>query len=483
MLKEKDAAIRRAMIVLDGIVITAAFFIAYYIRANFHSIYKFDIFNQRDIVGEGAVYFSEYLLVLIAAVPVWCCSLYRNGMYRSWRTLKCWRVLWIVFRASLAGFLIVGALFFLLKMRFVSRLFFLTFACLGLAFLWTEKIFIYSVMHAVRKQGYNYRLILIVGTGRRAAEFIRRIKSHPEWGLKILGAIDDEPGRGVESVDGVKILGSLEDIPGILHDDGVDEVVFIVPRLRLNHLQKSIQDCETEGIKVSIAVDLFDLKIAKSYQSEIDGFPLLTFKTTVPSEGDLFIKRAIDLAVSGAVIALLCPFFLILSGVIKLTSKGPVFHKQERIGLNGKRFILYKFRTMYVGAQDSLSRVDIYREIYEPQWKTKKLKLVTPVGRWLRRFSLDEFPQFFNVLWGHMSLVGPRPTLPQEVKQYETWHRRRFSMRPGLTCLWQVNGRRDVQFNEWMKMDLEYLDHWSLWLDFKILAKTLPAVLFGGGAY
>jgi len=483
MLKEKDAAIRRAMIVLDGAVIAAAFFLAYHIRANFHSIYRFNIFSRMDIVGDGGIYFSEYLLVLIVAVPVWCCSLYRNGMYRSWRILTSRHVLWIVFKASLMGFLIIGALFFLLKIWFVSRLFLLTFACLGLAFLWAEKIFIYSVMHAVRKRGYNYRLILIVGTGRRAAEFIRRIKGHPEWGLKILGAVDDEPGRGVEGVDGVEILGSLEDIPGILHDHGVDEVVFIVPRLRLNHLQKSIQDCETEGIKVSIAVDLFDLKIAKSYQSEIDGFPLLTFKTTVPSEGDLFIKRAIDMAVSGAFLVLLSPLLLVLSGVIKLTSKGPVFYKQERIGLNGKRFILYKFRTMYVGAQDNLSQVDIFKEIYEPQWRMKKLRFVTPVGRLLRRFSLDEFPQFFNVFLGHMSLVGPRPTLPQEVRQYETWHRRRFSMRPGLTCLWQVNGRREIQFNEWMKMDLEYLDHWSLWLDFKILVKTIPAVLFGGGAY
>jgi lipopolysaccharide/colanic/teichoic acid biosynthesis glycosyltransferase len=144
---------------------------------------------------------------------------------------------------------------------------------------------------------------------------------------------------------------------------------------------------------------------------------------------------------------------------------------------------MYKFRTMRVGAEQNLARVDVREEIYEPRWKQTKLQYVTSVGRLLRKFSIDELPQLFNVFWGHMSLVGPRPTLPQEVSQYEAWHRRRFSMRPGLTCLWQVKGRRDIRFNEWMQLDLEYLDSWSLWLDFKILLRTIPAVLFGGGAY
>jgi exopolysaccharide biosynthesis polyprenyl glycosylphosphotransferase len=483
MLKEKDAAIRRAMMAFDVMVISAAFFISYYVRVNFHSLYKFDIFYSKNIIGDGSAHFSEYLLVLIMAAPLWCFMLYRNGIYRSWRTRKAWHIIWIVFKASIIVFLFFGALFFLFKLTFVSRLFFITFAFLGFIFLEGEKIIIFSIMHEMRKRGYNYRLLLIVGTGRRAAEFIKRIKTHPEWGLKILGAIDDEPGRGVESVDGVKIMGGLKDIPEILHDYGVDEVVFVVPRLRLNHLEKSIYDCEIEGVKVTIAVDLFDLKIAKSYQTELEGIPLLTFKTTVPSEGDLFIKRVIDIAISGACILIFSPFLLIISILIKLTSKGPIFYRQERMGLNGRRFIMYKFRTMCVGAQAKLSQVDIYKEIYEPQWKKTKLQYMTPIGRFIRKFSLDEFPQLFNVFWGNMSLVGPRPSLPLEVKQYEAWHRRRFSMRPGMTCLWQVNGRREIKFSEWMQMDLEYLDNWSLWLDFKILIKTIPAVLFGSGAY
>ena len=258
---------------------------------------------------------------------------------------------------------------------------------------------------------------------------------------------------------------------------------FVVPRLRLNLIESAIRECEIEGIRVTIAVDLFDMKIAKSYQTDLDGVPLLTFKTTVPSERDLFVKRVLDFMISGVGIVLCSPLILVASILIKLTSKGPVFYKQTRIGLNGRRFVMYKFRTMRIGAHENLSQVDIHTEIYEPQWKKTKLQYVTPIGRLLRKFSLDEVPQLFNVFLGHMSLVGPRPTLPQEVKQYEAWHRRRFSMRPGLTCLWQVKGRREIKFEEWMEMDLEYLDNWSLWLDMQILLRTIPAVLFGHGAY
>jgi exopolysaccharide biosynthesis polyprenyl glycosylphosphotransferase len=483
MLKEKDTVVRRAMMVFDLMVISAAYLISYYLRAHFHSLYRIDIFPSSKIISGAPAHFSEYLLVLIIVAPLWCLLLHKNGMYQSWRTRKALQIIWIVSKASVMTFLIFGASFFLFKLGFMSRLFFMIFALLGFVLLTAEKIVVFSLMHRMRKRGYNYRALLIVGTGRRAAEFIKRIKGHPEWGFKIIGAIDDEPGRGVEGVDGVKIIGGLSDIPGALHKHGIDEVVFVVPRQRLNYIESSIHDCEIQGVKVRIAVDLFDLKIARSYQDELEGIPLLTFKTTVPNEWDLLMKRVIDITVSGISILIFSPFLVIIPLLIKLTSRGPVYFRQERVGLHGKRFTMCKFRTMQVGAQEKLSQVDVYEEIYEPQWKKTKLQYVTSVGRFLRKFSLDEFPQLFNVFWGHMSLVGPRPTVPEEASQYEAWHRRRFSMRPGLTCLWQVNGRREIKFDEWMQMDLEYLDNWSLWLDFKILAKTIPAILFGSGAY
>jgi len=483
MLKEKDVVVRRLMIAFDLLVITAAFLVSYLIRSKLHSLYKFDLFPSKRIIADSPERFSEYLLVLIVVAPLWCFLLHRNGIYNSWRLKKAWNILWIVFKSSLSTIFISGAVFFLFRWMFVSRIFFVIFVLFGFLFLVGEKAAVFSIMHKFRRRGYNYRQLLIVGTGRRAEEFVRRIGRHPEWGLRVVGAIEDEAGRGIEKVDGVRVIGELEQIIGILHRLPIDEVVFVVPRLRLQKVEKAIHECEIEGVKVTVAVDLFDLKIAKSYQTELDGIPLLSFKTTVPDEWQLFLKRAMDVLISGILILILSPILLAIGLFIKITSKGPVLFKQSRIGFNKRRFTLYKYRTMFVGAQENLSKVNIYKEIYEPEWKDKKLKYMTPVGKLMRKFSLDELPQLFNVFLGHMSLVGPRPTLPEEVEQYQNWHRRRFSMRPGVTCLWQVQGRRKIQLNEWMQLDLKYLDSWSLWLDIKILLKTIPAVFFGHGAY
>jgi exopolysaccharide biosynthesis polyprenyl glycosylphosphotransferase len=483
MLKEKDAVIRKMMMAVDALVISAAFFASYFARTHWHTFYKGDLFPFKDIVSDAPGKFSEYFMILIIVAPLWCFLLGRYGIYRSWRLSTTWDVIWAVFKASILTVLFAGGSFFILKFAFVSRLFYITFGVFGFLGLICEKIVLFSIMHGVRKRGYNFRQILIIGTGRRAAEFIRRIQSHPEWGLRIIGAIEDEAGRGVERVEGVRVIGDLAAIPDILHQFAVDEVVVVVPRLRLDHIGNAIRDCEIEGVKVTIAVDLFDMKIAKAAPSELDGIPLLSFKTTIPSEWQLLAKRAMDLTISGFLIIGLSPLLLIIALLIKMTSPGPVFFKQKRVGLNKRQFILYKFRTMFKAAQKDLSRVDIYEEIYGPQWKNKKMNYVTPVGIILRKFSLDELPQLFNVVLGHMSLVGPRPTVPEEVEQYQTWFRRRFSMRPGVTCLWQVSGRRDIQLNGWMQMDLEYLDHWSVWLDVKILLRTIPAVFFGHGAY
>jgi exopolysaccharide biosynthesis polyprenyl glycosylphosphotransferase len=284
-------------------------------------------------------------------------------------------------------------------------------------------------------------------------------------------------------VDGVDIIGTLEDIPKILHNEAVDEIVFVVPRSRLSHVEGALHDCETEGVVTTITVDLFDMQIARSAVSEIDGVPLLRFHTVRINEWELLAKRFIDIVISGLVIVLLGPFMTLIAFLIKLTSPGPVFFKQQRLGFHGRKFTLYKFRTMRQGAQDALPKVNDVAEMDTPEFRAKKTRWITPLGRIMRKFSLDELPQFFNVLLGQMSLIGPRPTVPDEVEKYKAWQRRRFSMKPGITCLWQVNGRNNIGFEDWMKLDLEYLDNWSLWLDIKIMVKTIPVVLFGIGAY
>jgi exopolysaccharide biosynthesis polyprenyl glycosylphosphotransferase len=482
MLKEKETVIRRSMVILDAMVISLGFFLSYLIRQHFHELYRLDLFSSVHVVSDATAPLSAYLLVLFSVVPLWCLMLYMNGMYESMRIRKLHEVLWIIIKSSFVAILASGTAVFLLKLGFVSRIFFGLFVVINLVLLSVEKITIFAAMHHFRRQGFNFRRLLIVGTGRRAAGFIDKIQSHPEWGLKVLGAIEDEPGRGTKEVRGVPIIGVSAEIPSVLHEMAIDEVVFVVPRLRLNHIENAIHDCEVEGVRATIAVDLFDLKIASAHPTELDGIPLLTFETTVAREWQLFLKRGIDLVLAGVGILFLSPLLMTASVLIKLTSKGPILFKQERVGLHGRRFILYKFRTMFQGAEEMQSQLTQFNEMNGPVFKIKEDPRMTIVGRLLRKFSIDELPQLLNVLFGQMSLIGPRPPIPEEVTKYQTWQRRRLSMRPGITCLWQVNGRNKVDFDKWMKLDLEYLDNWSLSLDLKILIKTIPAVMLGKGA-
>lgn len=483
MSKEKESVVRKAMMVFDAFTVSVAFLVAYFIRQHFHTFYNLDIIPSIQVVSGKLVSLSDYLVVLILVVLLWCSMLYFNGMYNSIRMRKLFEVVWIIAKSSFFTTIAFGAFSFLLKIEFVSRIFFAIFLVVSAISLLLEKIAVFSVIHYVRKHGYDYRRILIVGTGRRAADVISKTKSHPEWGLKILGVINDDPSRNVEKVKDVEVIGNLNNISEILHKGAVDEVIFVVPRSRLSHIDNAVYACETEGVKATIAVDLFDLRIAKSYQTALNGIPLITYKTTVADERQLLIKSIMDFVISGFGIILLSPLLLFVSVLIKLTSSGPIFFKQRRIGLNGREFVLYKFRTMYKDAEKQQKMLETLNEMDGPVFKIRKDPRITPVGRLLRKFSIDELPQLFNVFIGHMSLIGPRPPLPNEVIQYETWQRRRLSMRPGITCLWQISGRNEIDFEEWMRLDLEYLDNWSLWIDIKILVKTIPAVLFGSGAY
>jgi len=468
MLKERETVLRRFLLVVDSVIISLAFFLAFFLKG---------------MLNEPGEPLKRYVVTLLIAIPLWCLTLYANGIYLSMRTRSYLEILWAVIKSAVLTFLATGTAIYFLKHSQTSRLFFILFAGFSFGFILLEKTALFMSAHYVHRQGLNTRRILVVGTGKRAQEFVKKVDGHPEWGFEILGAIDDEPGRGVHQVGRLDVIGTLEDIPRIFHKDAVDEVVFVVPRSRLNSLQDAIHKCETEGVVVTVAVDLFDTLLAKSSVTELDGMPLLHFKTTHAREWELLVKRIFDFAASGLGILVLSPFLLVTAILIKVTSKGPVFFKQNRLGLHGRRFTLYKFRTMRIGAHDILSNVTDLNDMTTPEFRDKKTSWITPVGRFLRKFSLDELPQLFNVFVGHMSIVGPRPTVPDEVEKYKTWQRRRFSMKPGITCLWQVNGRNNIAFEDWMKLDLEYLDNWSLWLDAKILLKTVPVVLFGIGAY
>jgi len=483
MLKEKEAVVRRALIFFDAILMIMVFALTYYIRLNVRVFYKLDLIPFAHVIKDMAWPSSYYLLTLIFLVPLWCIVLYWNGMYDSMRTKSYVEVVWILIKSIFIATFVFGAIVFIFKLKFVSRLFFIFFVTGSSFVLMIEKIIVFSIMHYVRRQGYNFRRLLVVGIGPRAAKFIQKVHKHPEWGLRVEGVLDyDKKSVGL-NVENIGVRGTLVDLEGILHSTPIDEVVFIIPRSGLGYIEDALVTCETEGVKTTIAVDLFELKIARSRQTEIDGIPLLTFETTRAEEWELFIKRGVDIIASGLGLLMISPLLLFVALLIKLTSPGPVLFLQKRLGLNGRTFIMYKFRTMYTGAHQRIGEFADLNMMSGPVFKVKNDPRITLIGKYLRKFSIDELPQLYNVFIGHMSLVGPRPPLHKEMLKYETWHRRRLSMRPGLTCLWQISGRNKIGFDDWMKLDMEYLDNWSLHLDFMILIKTIPVVLFGIGAY
>ncbi len=482
MLKEKDFVVRRVVMVLDATVVVVSFFIAYFLRQSFNLFYKIDIFPPSvGAVSAGIASIETYIIILFSVVPIWCAALYFSGAYNSMRTKTSSQITWLVLRAAGFTTVFLSMEMFLFKFTFVSRLFFIIFMAVSTFLLLTKKLTVFYVAQAARKKGYNYRRLIVVGTGFRAANFIRSIKEHPEWGFKIRALLDYEQHLVGKEVEGVQVTGTIDDLQNILLDKTTDEVVFLVPRSALDRIEKALFVCETLGLRAVVATDLFKLKLAKLRQAELNNAPFIIFEATSTNQFSLFFKEVFDLVVSFFGLVILSPVFLIVAILIKVTSKGPVFFLQRRMGLNGRKFVLCKFRTMYKDAHKRRVDMEKHNESDGPVFKIKKDPRITPLGKFLRKYSIDELPQLFNVLMGSMSLVGPRPPLPKEVTKYEPWQRRRLSMKPGLTCIWQVSGRNKIGFAKWMELDLEYIDRWSVGLDFYILMRTVFVVLRGTG--
>jgi exopolysaccharide biosynthesis polyprenyl glycosylphosphotransferase len=281
-----------------------------------------------------------------------------------------------------------------------------------------------------------------------------------------------------------KVLGTWEDIPSLASHEPVDEV-FLLPRSgAIEEWRSIVERCESMGMTVHLRLTPFERMISRLSIHEVAGADFLSFSTAPRSAVGLAVKRILDFAAALTMLAVLSPFLLVIALLVKMTSRGPAVFRQERAGMSGRIFTLYKFRTMREGAEGERAALESQNEMAGPVFKIKEDPRLTGLGRILRRLSIDELPQLWNVVKGDMSLVGPRPLPVYEVEKFERWQRRRMTMRPGITCLWQVMGRNRVtDFAEWMKLDLEYVDRWSLGLDLKILAKTIPAVLLGKGAY
>jgi exopolysaccharide biosynthesis polyprenyl glycosylphosphotransferase len=480
MLKQKARLIARIVYGVDLALTSLAFFAAFFIR---------DLLLPRldpTHFPTGLFPLADYLKIYPLVIVIWSFLFFTYESYHSHRTVPLTREALTILRVVGVGTVLLATLAYLIPLRHLSRSWFALFVGLSAVLLVTEKILLRVIARWVRSKGLNYRTLLIVGTGRRATDIARMIVGHKYWGYKILGFVSD----GHRLSNGwarYRIFGTVPDLRRILETgeiaEPIDEIVFAVTRKKLDEMKQIFLLCEELGIRTRVAMNFFQNRVARLEIEELEGVPFLTFTTTPSNESQLALKRALDVAVSLMVLGLAMPVLLAAALLIKFTSPGSVFFKQRRMGLNGRVFTLYKFRTMIADAHARRDEVAHLNEMGGPAFKMKDDPRVTPVGRWLRRFSLDELPQLWNVLKGDMSLVGPRPPIPEEVASYHRWHRRRLSMKPGLTCLWQISGRNEIaDFDRWMKLDLQYIDNWSPSLDLKILLRTIPAVLSGKGA-
>lgn len=435
----------------------------------------------------------NYSTILICVIPIWYITLNNFRAYHFFRKEFIKDVINSVIYSTVIVLIVLSLLIIYLagsinfkgfkiyeiEINFKIILIY-TFIC-GVI-LTISRICLISIFRIFQKFGYNKRQILIVGTGPRAQKHFEKILNHSEWGFNILGFVALENNETLPlELNNFKILGFLDDIDRLIKEFHVDEIFFIVPRQWLDKIENAVMVCDLQGITVHIAVDLFSIKISKTSISTYYKIPVLSLNSVSINYPALSLKRLIDIILSLLGIIIFSPFALLIAIVIKLESKGSVFFVQKRSGIHGKIFPMLKFRTMINNAENLLNDLKSKNEQDGPVFKMKCDPRVTKFGRLLRKSSLDEMPQLVNVLLGHMSLVGPRPPIISEVEMYEPWQRRRLSMRPGITCIWQVSGRNDVNFERWMEMDLDYIDHWSLGLDFKLLLKTIPYVIIAKG--
>ena len=482
----------------DNLVVIAAFFLSYYARDPLlHAANAYGFPYPLELPALASL--PDYFIILGIALPLYNAVLSVLGAYRSMRFSSLFQLFRLSCLASAVVFLCQGSFLYVLKLD-LSRSFVFIFCLLSGIGLFLVRVMVLELLRFFRARGKNFRNLLIVGTGQQARKLYLEIMRQPELGIRVVGFVtlpcsekkkDQEAGAMLgQNVSAVydlpaRVVATAATFEVTLKKHAVDEVLFTEVVTSFSIVEELAQIAVEEGVRVALAADLFSLEIFHSDISYFGAIPLIHYEPSPggSDSGALLVKRAIDLFVSSVLLVLVSPLLLCAAIAIKLDSPGPVFFRQRRVGLNGRIFVLLKFRSMIEDAEKMLDELRERNEMTGPVFKLSDDPRVTRVGRVLRRTSIDELPQLVNVLIGDMSLVGPRPPLPEEVSLYVRKQRKRLSMRPGLTCTWQVSGRNKIpDFEQWAKLDLEYIDNWSLAKDLQLLLKTIPAVLTGAGA-
>ncbi len=461
MLKENERLYSNFMALVDVTLTLLALVVGYYIR----------VFT----VAKSILYTEQYLILGLLIIPIWF-ILIKTVNFQSAQKVKNYSVIFLEYAVIIfVGVLLLFVFVFILKLDKISRLAILIFAVVDLFMLSTVKILMLKQLKRKHIKGKDVKQAVLIADDY-SESFIEKLLTHKYLGYKVLAIITDSKKIKELYKNRFKIYPSTMNINNFVDDEVVDELIYCKGELENDTIKELIYSCAEIGVTFQLQSDFYSLIASKSQLNYYGEIPLMTFANTPSDYLALSAKRILDYIFSFFALLIFSPFFLLIALAIKLESKGPVFFKQTRVGLNGRKFTIYKFRTMIQEAEKMKSELEKKNEVDGPVFKIKNDPRVTKVGKFLRRSSLDEFPQFINVLKGDMAVVGPRPPIPEEVDKYTRLQRRRLSMKPGITCIWQVSGRNDTKFDEWMKLDLQYIDNWSLRLDIILMLKTVNAI-------
>lgn len=457
MLKQKRQIFELLFVACDLGVVSIAWLLAYWAR-----------FETEFVpVDKGVPPVSNYLSMILFIWLIWAFVFRRMGLYRPMRGVRRIREVWLLVNANILALVLFIAATFLFREKSApfSRLVFLYFGVISIVLTILERSFLRFCLREVRRRGYNLRYLLMVGAGKVAADIVSRVRLHREIGIQLVGCLSKD-GTEKKGPGGLPIIGKYLDVKKIIDEMEIDQIVVALPLEDNGMIAEIMSELQDTLVDVRIVPDLYQFVSLGGYIEEFEGLPVINLRGS-PLEGiNLVAKRTFDLALAGTLLVLLLPFMLLVALIVKLTSRGPIFYRQERVSYDGSPFNIYKFRTMYIDA-----------ETHGPRWSTRDDKRVTPFGKWLRRYSLDELPQLINVIRGDMSIVGPRPERPvfiEEFRRYIPRYMLRHKVPAGMTGWAQVNGwRGDTAIDKRIEHDLYYIENWSLLLDFKILVLTL----------
>lgn len=481
-----------AIIILDAILVGIAFQLAFYLR--------FSVFFGSDLITTFRNYllsidnvnppnplnrapsFSNFRPLEIGIVIGLIAIFALRGLYGIRLTGSWFRQAWTIVSSATLGLAFLIAYYFVFQPPANSRLIAPFVWAIAIILLCTARLFISIIMGRLYRLGLGETRLLVVGSGRLGKMIMQHIVANPNLGYSIVGFLHDmnEP---PSDFGRFKVLGTLDDLGLVIRSMQIDEVIIALPSNLHQQSIRSVRLCERLGTSFKLVPDLYELSLSRIDMEAIEGIPLISIKQASINSVQRIVTRVVDIVVAALILIIGLPLWLCIALAIGLSSPGPIFYKQTRIGLSGRPFKVYKFRSMYKDADRRLAELLAYNEAQGPLFKMKDDPRVTPVGRFLRHLSFDEIPQLINVISGEMSLVGPRPPLPHEVAQYEEWQKARLAIKPGMTGLWQVRGRSDISFDEGVLMDLYYIENWSLRLYFQILFRTIPVVIFRRGAY